>query len=351
LRELDNAEAVTRRANSVFARHSKGAEHLIIGLLNLGNIESFRGKLVPAVNFHKAALKLAEQSGIGIQVPQIYQSLAHCYLIAGKYDSARYASQIAIDLAKKSTNIWALFSGYHALMKSALSTGDAELAKLCFEKADSISLTVEFTQMPSALVIPRIQVLLANREYNEAARLLNAYSLEWESLEFAKNYDKIRQRQISFAQRENEAKLKLQSSIVLLQKQNLDRQQAFIILVSLLLMLLLILSLALHRANKRKHEVNQMLDKIVEARTRELSRHRDALQHIIDEENGRRARASTELVSLLSSLKGLLHLAKIDPGEPDGDYLQKAIDVTNQIENVSHKYSEHDSRKPRVMTS
>lgn len=61
---------------------------------------------------------------------------------------------------------------------------------------------------------------------------------------------------------------------------------------------------------------------------------------MIDEENSRRGRASAELIGLMNTLKGLLHLAKVDPGKQDDEYLEKTMGLIQQVERLSQKYGE-----------
>lgn len=278
-------------------------------------------------------------------------TFAHSFMKINSFDSANYYAKQGIVESRKRQNLMALAYTYLIMSEIKLKEGDFRQSELFLDSAEQIRKVTDYTSLGYEILGQRLKFLAMTRKGSEVLKAFEEYEIFGDSLDDLNGESRIKSLQVALAQRENESKLKAQSAIMLLQKQNLDRQQTFIFVVSGLLIMMLFLAVALYRSNNQKQEVNQMLDRIVEARTKELSKHRDSLQHLIDEENGRRGRASAELMGMFKTLKGLLYLAKIDPGKRDDDYLEKALGLTIQMESVSQKYNEQTHRKPQIPTT
>jgi tetratricopeptide (TPR) repeat protein len=325
--------------------------YLRIGYANLATVYYAKHKYLLAHQYYRRAFLIPKRSSYAEVSSNLVWEYAESFRQIGRLDSAMYYVMKAIQEATAAGNKYALANSYVVASQVMADIQDWGKANTYLKNAIDIDDEHSYPKLHEYVLRQKLRILAAEVGGSRVFEALENYERYLDSLEIINGSSRIRSLQLAFAQRENESKLKAQSSIMALQKENLDRQQVFVLVVSILLIVLLALSMALYRANSKKQAINQMLDRIVETRTRELSRHRDVLQHFIDEENNRRSRATAELMSLLNSLKGLLHLAKVDPGTREGDYFERALGLTSQMEGVSQKYSEQSQRKPPVITS
>lgn len=322
--------------------------YLRISYGNVGSVYLEQGRVLDAIKYFRLALSIRTNEAYPGALMNVVWELASSFLEIGNLDSAKHYANYAIEIGQQEGNSYALANAYIVLSRIASYEQDLVQSKAFLQRAQQISNDSEYG-LDRYILRQRLNLLAMGNGGYELVKALRYYEHYCDSLDVINGDSRVKSLQIAFAQRENETKLRAQSAIMQLQRENLDRQEIFVIVVSVLLIVLLVLSMALYRANRRKQAINQMLDRIVEARTRELSRHRDTLQHLIDEENGRRNRTTAELMGLLNSLKGILHLAKVDPEKRDEDYVEKALGLTLQMEGVSQKYADQIRRTPQVM--
>jgi tetratricopeptide (TPR) repeat protein len=243
-------------------------------------------------------------------------------------------------------NPWSLGLCYNLLSRIALLKSHYGEARYFLDKADSVSGATDFHYLKLQILRQEGRYQAAMGNIDSALKTIDRYYHLSDSLYHGSEDAAVRRVQVEFDQRENKRKIAMQTSVLKFQEKYLSQQRVMIFIVSIFLVIVILLSLALYQANRKKELINQQLDNRVAERTRELARHRDALQHLIEEEHNRRGKAAAELMSLLNSLKGLLHLAKVDPQKRDEDYLERALGLTVQIEDMSSKYSGQYYRKP-----
>jgi hypothetical protein len=317
-------------------------------LLNIGSAHMGKENYDSAKFYTSAALRLIHRNGGTAPIAQYLQQYATCYFELAKYDSATHYSQLGIDAAIREGHPWSLGLCYNLLSRIALLKSRYGEARYFLDKADSVSGATDFRFLKLQILRQESSYQAAIGNIDSAFKTMDRYYELNYSLYHGSEDAAVRRVQIDFDQRENMRKIAMQTSILKFQEKYLSQQRVMIFIVSIFLVIVILLSLALYQANRKKELINQQLDNRVAERTRELARHRDALQHLIEEEHNRRGKAAAELMSLLNSLKGLLHLAKVDPQKREEDYLEKALGLALQMEGISQKYSEQSQRKPQL---
>jgi Skp family chaperone for outer membrane proteins len=94
--------------------------------------------------------------------------------------------------------------------------------------------------------------------------------------------------------------------------------------------LLVILAVVLIRSNRQKRTNNQMLERKVKERTKELELNRDMLQRSLDERDFVLEKISSEIRSTFATIRGLCSLVLTDMETEDRGQYIRSIDKTSE---------------------
>lgn len=291
-----------------------------------------------ANSYYRKAISLNKVSPDHGVTSQLYYGFARALFASGQMDSAEYYANLAIQHAAQMFNKWSWTLSYILLSQIALERNNPTVSGKFVNCADSISRSADYPYLRLEVLKQKARHLARVGKSEQAVQAFEQHSILRDSVYHGANKARIREVQIAFAQRENELKIRSQASILALKNEALSRQQIFILVVSALLVVVVILAIELFRANRKKQKINQLLDVRVAERTRELGHQRDALQHSVAEQKMIKAKVGGELMSHLNTLRGLVHLGKIDqPGNAEL-YFSRADGVTAQMADVVNKF-------------
>ena len=108
-----------------------------------------------------------------------------------------------------------------------------------------------------------------------------------------------------YQERENNAKIVAQSEIILLKEEIIERQRILNLIVGFLIFISIVFLIFVFRNLQLKKNLNRILDKKIEERTRELVLSRDELLKTLQERDHRIHRASEDITETINTIKGL----------------------------------------------
>lgn len=287
-----------------------------------------------AIESYRRAIKIELSDIERASLAQNYSGLAFSYFRHGSLDSAKHFAKLATQQAALMHNIWPLTLGNLLLSRIALQSDNLADSKYFLDKADELSINSDFPYLKLEVLKHKTMYLAKCKGDNESFTLLERYMRGNDSLFHGEAERRIQAVQIKQSQKENQLRIKAQADILDLQDQLLTRRMTFIAIVSGLLLLATVLAVELFRANKKKDAINRLLDVRVVERTKELGYQRDILQHFVDEEKVLKQRVISEVVSQTNTLRGLIHLGKIDKGPNVEQHLSSANALTYEIQNT-----------------
>jgi tetratricopeptide (TPR) repeat protein len=347
----DYDQSIDYSSRSLRLAEKIGESQIASTLLNIGSAHLGKGNYDSAKYYTSTALYRIRRNGSTDPTAQYLHQYATSYFELGKYDSAMHYSRMGINAAIREGNPWSLGFCYILLSRITLLKRQHSEARIFLDKAYGVSKGTDFHFLKLQILRQEGRYQAAIGNIDSALKTIDQYYHLNDSLYHGVEEAAVRRVQVEFDQRVNRRRIAMQTSVLEFQEEYLGQQRVLIFLITIFLVVVILLSLALYQAYRKKGLINQQLDNRVIERTKELSRNRDALQHMIDEENGRRGRATAEMMGLLSTLKGLLHLAKVDPDKRNEDYLDKALDLALQMEGLSQKYGDQTQRKSQVKAS
>ena len=138
-----------------------------------------------------------------------------------------------------------------------------------------------------------------------------------------------------YMERENTAKIATQSEIILLKEEIINRQWILNIITGFLGFMTLTFLIFLFRNYQQKKNLNLMLDKKIEERTRELELSRDELLNAFKERDILIYRASEGITETINTIKGLCFIGIKDVSDP------VARSYIDKIDKTSHHLASH----------
>jgi tetratricopeptide (TPR) repeat protein len=149
------------------------------------------------------------------------------------------------------------------------------------------------------------------------------------SSELAKNLTKV---QTEYAERENQKTIASQKQILALNAELINRQKQQTIFIAVIALLLLLLAGVFYKNYRDKLIANRRLDEKVKERTEELRHSHQSLDKSFGLQQLTMQQVWQEGQSILSSIKGLCHLALLDLQEAKAkEYVAKVDDNTGQL--------------------
>jgi tetratricopeptide (TPR) repeat protein len=216
---------------------------------------------------------------------------------------------------------------------------EIEIAKGRMEKA--LSLSQEALELVKAT--DYVEVLAGSYEqlsdihsrvsdYKNSLFYLNKYLKLKDSIhstELAKNLTKV---QTEYAERENQKTIAAQKQILALNAELIARQKQQTIFIGVIALLLSVLAAVLYKNYRHKLVANRRLDEKVKERTEALRSSHQNLDKSFTLQQLTMQQVWQEGQSILSSIKGLCHVAQLDVQDAKGkEYLGKVGDSTGQL--------------------
>jgi tetratricopeptide (TPR) repeat protein len=149
------------------------------------------------------------------------------------------------------------------------------------------------------------------------------------STELSKNLTKV---QTEYAERENQKTITSQKQILALNAQLITRQKQQTIFIAVIALLLLLLAGIFYKNYRDKLIANRRLDEKVKEHTEELRASHQNLDKSFNLQQLTMQQVWQEGQGILSSIKGLCHVAQLDLQETKGrEYVSKVNDSTAQL--------------------
>jgi exopolysaccharide biosynthesis predicted pyruvyltransferase EpsI len=142
----------------------------------------------------------------------------------------------------------------------------------------------------------------------------------------------LREVQASYAERENIKIIAAQKQILALNAELIARQKQQTIFIGVIALLLSVLAAVLYKNYRNKLIANRRLDEKVKERTEALRSSHQSLDKSFTLQQLTMQQVWQEGQSILSSIKGLCHVAQLDVQDAKGkEYLGKVGDSTGQL--------------------
>ena len=179
------------------------------------------------------------------------------------------------------------------------------------------------------------QLYLKTKEYKKAAHYQMKYIQLKDSVYNEELTTNLMKTEAEYMERENTAKIATQSEIILLKEEMINRQWILNIVTGFLGFMTLTFLIFLFRNYQQKKNLNLMLDKKIEERTRELELSRDELLNAFKERDILIYRASEGITETINTIKGLCFIGIKDVSDP------VARSYIDKIDKTSHHLASH----------
>jgi len=184
----------------------------------------------------------------------------------------------------------------------------------------------------------KAKLLFLKNDNRVAYEYLNALLAMKDSTSYSEEVNRVRRLQADYDMKDTKGRLSDQVRINDLQEAQILDQRWIIGLSIAVTILLGCFAAFLFRANRAKNRINRLLDQRVCERTIELARHRDALQHAYDEQSLGRKKVAEEILSAVSSLKGIFCVGERDLPEKFHPYLEQTKITAERIEEIIGRF-------------
>jgi tetratricopeptide (TPR) repeat protein len=213
-----------------------------------------------------------------------------------------------------------------------------DLAKYYLNEAEKISSGLSYNLLFIEINQQFSNLYYETKDYQNAARYQSKYILLRDSIYGEQLTQNLMAVQVEYEQRENKAKLESQNKLLDLREHVIQRQQWLNILAGFTVLLLIALVAALYRNNKQKRKTNQLLDLKVQERTKALANSFQIIEKAYVAQSHLLVKASSNIRSPLSTMKGLCSLAMQEIDEPlTKAYLLKIDSTTKKIWDIVNK--------------
>lgn len=344
---------------------------IFIALLNIGFNYYKMQDFDRALSYYERALKLKNEINGNFDTWLIFVNISLCYAYKDDFAEARYYLDQLLSSCKESCSELILLNADFNLGVISFRQNNFTEAEQNFQASYSIAKKINDQRMLLDNIVYLAQVYihasnlkLAENYLKEAEELIiqgTPYSLElikvynglYNLYGNSGNFEKVAHYQRKYIQlkdsifdqeltrnlmkveaqyleRENYAKIDAQSRILALNKEVILRQRLLNAFMGAVAVLLVILAVVLIRSNRQKRTNNQMLERKVKERTKELELNRDKLQRSLDERDFVFEKISTVIRSALATIRGLCSLGLTDmEAEDRGQYIRR-IDKTSE---------------------
>lgn len=313
-------------------------EVCINAVLNIGVCYMEMRNYYEANSWFRKAVEMDKKAELP-PAAQARQSFAQALSKVGEVDSAFYYARAAKFISSRKMDFTVFTASCLTLASLAMANGDLIEAGSQIKQADSAISRVPHIQLQNSVRLHKARFYVHSGNAAMAFRLYERHFDVADSLEDFRISSSIRELHVAYAQKENEMKIKNQAGLMALQKESIGIQRQYILIVTLLLVLVAALTIKLYRANERKRVINRLLDERIVERTRELGDQRYELKHNLDEHNIVNSRVSSSLISLVNTLQGLLHLAKIDQPSNYKTHIGQAVSIAAKIDELARNLS------------
>ena len=234
-------------------------------------------------------------------------------------------------IAKKTNNQRMLLDNIVYLAQVYIHEGNLRFAENYLKEAEKLILQGTPYSLELIKVYNGLYNLYGNSgNFEKVAHYQRKYIQLKDSIfdqELTRNLMKV---EAQYVERENYAKIDAQNKILALNKEVILRQRLLNAFMGAMAILLVILAVVLIRSNRQKRTNNQMLERKVKERTKELELNRDMLQRSLDERDLVLEKISTEIRSIFATTRGLCSLLLTDMETEDrGQYIRR-IDKTSE---------------------
>lgn len=146
-----------------------------------------------------------------------------------------------------------------------------------------------------------------------------------------------------FLQRENELKIRAQEEVIVLNDQVIKHQRMLNLLSLIIIFLTAAMVVFFFMNYRRNKALNELLDKRVNERTKELENSRDELVTSLRQQEIKLQRAFTGIGEKLNTLRGLCLVAREELGDPAGRlYFDQINDTAMQIKGYLRMETDHE---------
>lgn len=314
---FDESEACINKALPIFIKLND-QEGVASCYENLGLINTYCDKYPEALKLLEQALKIYQDNGFENSLPSIYDNIGFVYENMGNLELASKNYRLCIDIAKQQDLQYFYAFGLVDIGRAQMLSGDYSSAIINLVKGNELALEIKSREIVSESYNALSEYYLrVGRPYKSREMLLEYIDYYKKNFnETTSKHLKSLQRQLNNVKKDME-KDQLQAS---LEMERLKSKQASKVRVAYLvaiIMLIFLLCLSIYTAvnNKRRTEreklvnqklkdVNEELETMVEARTKELSLALDKVRELERIKNAFMSNVSHEIRTPLNGLLG-----------------------------------------------
>jgi tetratricopeptide (TPR) repeat protein len=358
---------------SLSIREEEGDKKSIgTALNNLGNIFHNLRDHKKAIEYYQQALNTKENIGDIVNLDRIHINIGLCYIQLNELKKAIYFINQGLNVCGLNCSDDIKREGFSGLGAAHYKNGDTNKAEDFLLRSLSISRSqknllyqennlqflglVESSRgnrnkkmkyLHEALAIAEsadfadrlIQLYeevskgyVEMHDYEKSTFYLNKYIKLKDSIyndELTKNLTRV---QTEYAERENQKTIVAQKQILALNVELIARQKQQTIFIGVIALLLSVLAAVLYKNYRNKLIANRRLDEKVKERTEALRSSHQHLDKSFTLQQLTMQQVWQEGQSILSSIKGLCHVAQLDVQDAKGkEYLGKVGDSTGQL--------------------
>jgi tetratricopeptide (TPR) repeat protein len=320
-----------------------------IVLTNIGLVYYKIEDTAKALEYFKRSYRLKQAIDYDVDLDMLLINMGLCYTSLKKYSEAENHIKMALDVCKMKCTDYIKLQAEFALGTIAFKEKKNDVAKTHFLRSYSLAKETGTTRLQFDNVVYLSQIYQKNNQFQKAEKYLieaekvankTAYDLEAIKLyeQFFRLYEKLGNQQkmalyqkkyiqlkdsvynekytnnlmrvqAEYLEHENKARLAAQQQMLDLKDKIIVRQNLLNILVGMAAILLISIVFVLYQNNKQRKKANQLLDKKVAERTRELESSYNQLCKKFEEEDLTVKKTITDVRSAVATMEGLRSLS------------------------------------------
>jgi adenylate cyclase len=348
----------------VLREKGKNKQEISITLHNIASVYIASSNHEQALPYLEQSLKAKQEIQDSLDLDRVYLNIAVCHTELGNQLEARVNYDKALAVCGSKCQKYVLIMATYGIGETFFREHNYGLAKQHFQK--SLALAIEDNNLQMNLfsltslaqlasdqgdveslrvnlsvfqglhgkeqfLVPMKQYYdlsskyyVATRNFEKAFEFQKKYSDLVETTNTSKMNKKIMDMQLEFVQRENFQKIGAQQELLNAQNLVIGKQKTINLLFLGVALLTVFLMIILFKMNRRKNEINRVLDGLVRQRTLELERNGVSLRQSLNEQSIVLDRVCRDLVSSLATIQGLNHLASLEDHANAEVYLRGA---------------------------
>ena len=261
------------------------------------------------------------------------------YKELGKFTEAELYFTRSLAIARKLGNRKCQIQNLKSLARISLIKHNLEQAYTYLSAAESIVMQTSYENMKAEIFEDFAEYYRITRHYEKASLYYSRFVTLTDSL-FKSKISETNRMRSDFDERENQKTIRAQSELMKLKDDALEARQYVIVLLCVVALLLFAIIFVLIRHNRRKTEMNQLLDTRVKERTVALHTSYNELLRISLQQQAYLGKTFSELNGHLKTFNGLLNLLVMDPTDRKNvvESTHLLISTSEQLSSAINKF-------------